>query len=186
MPLEREIKLRFDSADEARVRVRALGATPLRARRLQQDTLLDTPDRQLSARQSALRVRQESGHSVLTFKGPPQPGAMKLRDEHETVVGNGPVLMTILHALGLDVCFRYEKYREEFAAGDAVIAIDETPVGVFVEIEGSETAIHRIAGGLGKSPADYITASYRTLFVAHRAGTGVPGEHMVFPDSTRA
>ena len=44
MALEREIKLRFDSADEARTKILALGATPLHGRRLQEDALLDTDD----------------------------------------------------------------------------------------------------------------------------------------------
>ena len=47
MPLEREIKLRFDSAEEARTRILAFGATPLHGRRLQEDALLDTEDEML-------------------------------------------------------------------------------------------------------------------------------------------
>ena len=131
MPLEREIKLRFASADEARERILSpgVGATPLRGRRLQEDSLLDTADNRVYQRSSVLRVRTEGGKSLLTFKGPVQPGAMKLREEHETVVADGDTLLTILHELGLHVWFRYEKYREEFAAEDVVIAIDETPVG---------------------------------------------------------
>jgi adenylate cyclase, class 2 len=186
MPLEREIKLRFDSADDARIRVAAMGATPLRARRLQEDALLDTADGRLRDGRAALRIRCEGGHSLLTLKGPPQPGPMKLREEHETIVGDGQVLMTILQALGLRIWFRYEKYREEFVAEDVVIAIDETPVGVFVEIEGSEEHIVRTAQALGRGPADYITDSYRTLFVAHREQCGAHDEDMVFPDATGA
>jgi len=186
MALEREIKLRFDSADEARVRVQAMGATPLRCRRLQEDSLLDTPDGYLRNRRAALRVRHECGHSLLTFKGPPQAGPMKLREEHETPIGDGQVLMTILHALGFEVCFRYEKYREEFVVADVVIAIDETPVGVFVEIEGGEEDIGRTASALGRSALDYITDSYRTLFEAHRERCGAKDEDMVFPDPTEA
>ena len=41
--LEREVKLRFDSVEEAREAVQATGATPLRCRRLQEDALLDDP-----------------------------------------------------------------------------------------------------------------------------------------------
>ena len=63
---------------------------------------------------------------------------MKMRDEHETVVGDGEVLQRVLEELGLHVWFRYEKYREEYAAEDVTIALDETPVGTFVEIEGGE------------------------------------------------
>lgn len=180
MPIEREIKLRFDSADEARAKILALGATPLHGRRLQEDVLLDTEDELLRRQRSTLRVRSEGGKSLLTFKGPAMPGRVKLREEQETVVADGAALLSILEALGLHVWFRYEKYREEFSADDIVIAVDETPVGVFVEIEGGETAIHEAARCLGRLPSDYITDSYRFLFLQHRDANGLAGHDMVF------
>jgi len=180
--LEREIKLRFDSADLARRHVLspAIGATPLRSRRLQEDCLLDTTDHQLLERRSALRMRSENGKSLLTFKGPVQPGAMKLREEHETVVADGAVLLTILAELGLRVWFRYEKYREEFSAQEIVIAIDETPIGVFVEIEGSEQHIRSAAQALGKMPDDFVTASYRSLYLEYCREQGQLPADMLF------
>src|SRR5687767_14553964 len=151
MAIEREIKLRFASADEARERVLSIGATPLRGRRLQEDCLLDTENDVLYRRRCVLRVRCDGGKSILTFKGPVQPGPMKLREEHETVIADGETLLTILQELGLHIWFRYEKYREEFSAEDVIIAIDETPVGTFVEIEGGEEHIHQTAAALGKT-----------------------------------
>jgi adenylate cyclase class 2 len=180
MALEREIKLRFESAEEARTKILALGATPLHGRRLQEDALLDTEDEMLRRRRATLRVRSEGGKSLLTFKGPVLPGLIKIREEHETVVADGAALLTILESLGLHVWFRYEKYREEFSADDIVIAIDETPVGVFVEIEGGEDAIHAAACALGKCQDDYITDSYRFLFLQHRDANGLLDSHMVF------
>jgi adenylate cyclase class 2 len=180
MALEREIKLRFDSADDARSRILSTGATALRGRRLQEDSLLDTPDNQLFQRRSALRVRTEGGKSLLTFKGPVQPSAVKVREEHETVVGDGEVLLMILRELGWSVWFRYEKYREEFAAEDVVIAIDETPIGVFVEIEGSEDHIHLAAAALGRSRTDYVTASYRSLYLDFCRERGLEPGDMLF------
>ena len=180
MPLEREIKLRFDSADEAREKILALGAAPLLGRRLQEDCLFDTEDERLRRQRSTLRVRSEGGKSLLTFKGPAIPGLIKIREEYETVVADGAALQTILEELGLHVWFRYEKYREEFSNDDVVIALDETPVGVFVEIEGGEDAIHETARSLGCTPADYITDSYRFLFLQHRNANGLAGHDMVF------
>ena len=72
---------------------------PARARRLQEDCLLDTTDETLHHCRSVLRVRMESGKSLLTFKGPVQPSNMKLREELETVVGDGPLLLRILEEL---------------------------------------------------------------------------------------
>ena len=182
MALEREVKLRFESADVARQRILspALAATPLRGRRLQEDALLDTPDNQLFRRRSALRIRTEIGKSLLTFKGPVQPSAVKVREEYETVVGDGEVLLAILEELGWRVWFRYQKYREEFAAEDIVIAIDETPIGVFVEIEGSEDHIHRVAAALGRSPQDYVTGSYRSLYLDYCRDRGCEPGDMLF------
>jgi len=178
--LEQEIKLRFESAEAARAAVLAVGATPLHGRRLQEDCLLDTTNDDLRRRRSALRVRQDGGRSLLTFKGPVQPGTVKVREEIETVVGDGTVLMRILSELGFHVWFRYEKYREEFALDDCIIAIDETPVGVFVEIEGGDRGIAAAAHALGRSPDDYVLESYRGLFVRHCQEMGVTPTDMLF------
>jgi adenylate cyclase class 2 len=180
--VEREVKLRFQSPDEARAAVLAAGATPLRCRRLQEDALFDTEDESLRRRRCVLRVRIEAGKSLLTFKGPVQPGTMKIRDELETVVADGAVLRQVLEELGMHVWFRYEKYREEYAAEDVTIAIDETPVGTFVEIEGGEEGIEAMTRALGRSSADFILDSYRGLFIQHREKHGVDGPHMVFPE----
>jgi adenylate cyclase class 2 len=107
---------------------------------------------------------------------------MKLREELETVIGDGEVLQNVFEELGLHVWFRYEKYREEYAAEDVTIALDETPVGTFVEIEGGEQGIRMMTEALGRSAQDFILDSYRALFVTHRHDFGLPGEHMVFRD----
>jgi adenylate cyclase class 2 len=179
--LEREIKLRFDSAAAARAAVLAAGAAPARVRRLQEDCLLDTADNQLRQRRCGLRVRMESGKGLLTFKGPVQPSIEKVRPEIETVVGDGPLLIQILEELGFHVWFRYQKYREEFTLGDVIVAVDETPVGVFVEIEGG-AGIAAMAQALGRGPADYLLDSYRGLFVRHCEQLGTPPTDMLFDD----
>ena len=178
--LEREVKLSFESADAARDAVLAAGATPLHCRRLQEDALLDTAADALRGRACALRIRMENGKSRITFKGPVQDSPMKLRDEFETVVGDGVLLLRIFEELGYQVWFRYEKYREEFSHEDVIVAIDETPVGVFVEIEGSERGITAMAAAMGRGPADYILDSYRGLFLQRRDAFGLTGADMVF------
>lgn len=124
----------------------------------------------------------ESGKSLLTYKGPVQPSTMKLREELETVVADGPLLLQILEELGFRVWFRYQKYREEFALDDVIVAVDETPLGTFVEIEGGERGIGAIAGMLGRSPSDYVLDSYRGLFIRHCEEHGRPPTDMLFDD----
>jgi adenylate cyclase, class 2 len=181
--IEREVKLQFESPEAARAAILAAGATPLKCRRLQEDALLDTDDESLRRRGCALRIRTESGKSLLTLKGPVQSGSMKVRDEHETIIGDGAVLQRVFEELGLHVWFRYEKYREEYAAEEVTIALDETPVGTYVEIEGGEHGILALTAALGRAPADFILDSYRSLFIRHREALGLHGQDMIFAES---
>jgi adenylate cyclase class 2 len=180
--LEREIKLRFENAEDARAAILAAGGTPIRCRRLQEDCLLDTPSDRLRADGCVLRVRVESGRSLLTFKGPVQPGLTKARDELETVVGDGALVVRMLEELGFHVWFRYQKYREEFALDDVLVALDETPVGTFVEIEGGDRGIAETAGALGRGPTDYLLDSYRALYEVECEARGVEVTDMLFDD----
>ena len=180
MPVEREVKLRFDSPAAARAALGALGAHPLRARRLQDDLLLDTEDGRLQRAGCALRVRRDGDRSAVTWKGPVTAGPMKLREEIETSVAYADEAQRILGALGFAPRFRYQKFREELSLEGLIVAIDETPVGTFVELEGEEAAIASVAGRLGRGPADYVLASYRSLFLEYRQARGGHGADMVF------
>ncbi|MPY90969.1 MAG: CYTH domain-containing protein [Luteitalea sp.] len=179
-PVEREIKLRFASADAARRAVEASGATLLRGRRLQEDTLLDTSEHALRQGGCTLRIRLEGAEGFVTFKGPVQPATMKVREEMETSVGDGRTMLELFERLGFTPSIRYQKYREEFSAPGVVVAIDETPAGVFVELEGDEQGIARMASALGCSERDYIRASYLTLFQAHHEASGLPSPDVPF------
>jgi adenylate cyclase, class 2 len=181
-PLECEIKLRFASPEAARAAVAATGAAALRPRRLQSDILFDTEQRMLSARSQVLRVRIEGEHSYVTFKSPAEHPTLKLREELETGVADGECLVAILERSGFRTWFRYQKYREEFALGDSVVAVDETPVGTFIEIEGSDRGIAAAALALGRGPGDYILDSYRSLFVRFCQERGTPIGDMVFAE----
>jgi adenylate cyclase class 2 len=189
--LEREVKLFFPTAAAAREAVLALGATPAHARRLQDDSLYDTADDTLRKQGCIIRVRTErwddgSETTRLTVKGPVQPGEMKVREEHETRVEHAPALQEAFRVLGLRPWFRYQKVREEFSTPGLVVAIDETPVGIYVELEGDADAIHAAASALGRTPADFILDSYYRLFMKRRDELRLSGSDMVFASSPEA
>jgi len=141
----------------------------------------------LRARRAVVRLRREPDRAFLTFKGPVHPGTMKIREEQETEVGDAEVLRRVLRELGLHAWFRYQKFREEFQAPGVIIAIDETPVGTYLEIEGSEEGILTAADALGCSPADFILDSYRGLFVAFAQIHHITARDMLFAgDATGA
>ena len=105
---------------------------------------------------------------------------MKVREEIETSIGDADAVMAVLAQLGFGVWFRYEKYREEYAGDDVTVALDETPVGTFVELEGGEAAIHEWTRALGRTEADYVRDSYRGLFLQHKDKYGYETPHMFF------
>jgi adenylate cyclase class 2 len=186
--LEREVKIRFADPDLARAALAGIGAVPVRPRRLQDDTLFDSPDGALRAKRAVVRLRCEPDRAFVTYKGPVQPGPMKMREEQETEVGDAEVIRRVLRELGFVPWFRYQKFREEYEAPGVVIALDETPVGTYLEIEGSEEGILTAADALGCSPADFILNSYRGLFVAFVQANNLTARDMLFDaaDPSRA
>tara|TARA_Y100000588_G_C14117134_1_gene865681 strand:+ start:215 stop:787 length:573 start_codon:yes stop_codon:yes gene_type:complete len=164
--IEREIKLHFNSVKEARAAVLAVGAKLNRTRQFQDDRLFDWPDGRLEKDHCALRVRNYGNTSYLTFKGPPLAKTIKAREELETTVDNASLLIVLLKRLGLEVRFRYQKYREEYKYQGVTLTIDETPIGTYVEIEGTEYEIFQAAKKMGRTKNDYILDSYHALFVS--------------------
>jgi adenylate cyclase class 2 len=161
--LEQEVKLRFASLEAARQAVHTAGGRLVRARRLQQDRFLDTAARALSEQRLALRLRREPDSATLTYKGAPQGGPVKSREEIETTVADADALELVFSRLGYVERWRFEKYREDYAIGGARVFVDDSSVGVFIEIEATPEQIKKTAALLGKSPADYVLSSYRSL-----------------------
>jgi adenylate cyclase, class 2 len=165
--VESEIKLRAADVEVARDALRRLGASLVRPRHFEENVLFDDERHALRAGGKLLRLRRAAGAAVLTFKAPSQavPG-IKTREEVESGVEDPDALRAILEGVGLRPVFRYQKYREGYAWRDAEIVLDETPVGIYLEIEGPASTIQAAAEALGYQPADYISESYAGLFLA--------------------
>ncbi len=185
---EIEIKLAIEDPRGVRRRLRAAGFHVYRPRVFESNTVFDTPDLKLRTAASLLRVRRAGLKSTLTFKGPPVPSKHKNREELEVEISDAGLMSAILEKLGLRPVFRYEKYRTEFRrpASSGTVTLDETPIGWYVELEGSERWIDRTARTLGFPEADYITASYGTLFQEWRARHKSKPADMVFGPRKRS
>ena len=198
---EIEIKLRIGDRRGFLRQLTRLKAKLTRARMHEMNTLYDTGDGQLARQGQMLRLRVErpagrtrsagrrtksakdrpASTGVLTFKGP-ESGAetnnsepYKVREEHELCISNPEEMSKIFEALGLRPCFRYEKFRTTFSLPGMArlkLTLDETPIGLFVELEGERGEIDRAAGMMGFARSDYINKSYGALFLEERGLAG--------------
>lgn len=181
--VETEIKLRLPDAMTGRRLLRKAGFRVRHRRKFESNWIYDTEDGLLRRRGEVLRLRVSGGTGLITFKGRTKPGRHKSREELETRVADPLVIDEILRRLGLQVVFRYEKYRTEYSTGQGtgVATLDETPIGVFFEIEGNPAWIDRTTKRLGFNLSDYITASYGRLYAGFRRERGLRSTNMVFP-----
>ena len=167
---EVEVKLAVPDAESALQNIRRAGFNVIAARVLEQNFVLDTPSATLRKQGLLLRVRRAGDLVTCTFKGHEIPGPHKRREEREFRASDFDEALALFHGLGYAPTFRYEKYRTEFArTGEpGHVTLDETPVGVLLELEGPADWIDRTAKELGFTPGDYILKSYGRLYAEWR------------------
>jgi adenylate cyclase class 2 len=181
--IETEIKLKVGDTRETAARIEATGARLRHPRELEDNQLYDFPDHRLMERGAMLRVRILERQTLLTYKDRARiEDGVKSRREIESTLPSGEAgpLAAILGSIGLEPLFRYQKYRTTWEEGDLLITLDETPIGAFIELEGARTLIDRMASRLGFQIEEYISASYRDLYVHFLADRQGPLDRMLF------
>ena len=177
---ETEIKLRVRDAASGRSLLRRAGFRLSRRRVHEANMVYDREERGLLGAGCLLRLRTAGRISTATFKGPPEQGRHKTREELELTVSDAAAMAAIFERLGFHAVFRYEKYRTEFRLNGGMAMVDETPVGVFLELEGPEEWIDRTAEAMGFAADEFITASYGGLWMDYCSRAGRPPCDMVF------
>jgi adenylate cyclase class 2 len=181
-PLEVEIKLAAASARKARSVLCGHGFEVIRPRVFESNVVLDDARRSLRARGLLLRVRRAGKIFTCTYKGLEMSGPHKRREEREFAVSDFDVCLAVFGALGYRESFRYEKYRTEFArpgeSGHATL--DETPIGVYIELEGPARWIDRTAREIRYPRETWITASYAALYAEWCETQGIKPSNMTF------
>ena len=186
-----EIELKFPVADVRafRTAVEALGFTLVTERTFESNTLYDTEDRQLRERRQILRLREYGDRRTLTHKRQPEGEAdtrYKTRIETESSVEDCAAIAEVFAHMGYVPAFRYEKYRTEWVApagGDGKLVLDETPIGVWAELEGEPEWIDAMLERLGVAPEQCLTDSYGKLFLRWKEESGSPAEHLTFEEA---
>jgi adenylate cyclase, class 2 len=193
--IETEIKLRWNGdAPSAREHIEAHGFRAIGLRLLEADQLFDRAliesedSGELRAKGQVLRLRLSDGIATVTYKGPvAASGPYKSREEIEFVVDDPGALEIVLARLGYRRAFRYEKYRTKFSnvsesrgEEQGIVTLDETPIGVFMELEGPEYWITSTAAKLGYTASQYISASYAALYREFCVANQNIAKNMVF------
>lgn len=184
---EIELKFPVDDVVGFRTLVGELGFWMETERTLECNTLYDTPERSLRARKQILRLRSYGKRCVLTHKRKADVGdagaRYKTRIETESEVEDCAAIAEVFHQMGYEPVFRYEKYRTEWGSeGGGHLVLDETPIGVWAELEGAPEWIDAMLERLGVAAEICLTDSYGTLFLDWKAKTGAMAENMTFAE----
>ena len=207
---EIEIKLCVRDIAAIRRRLGQLGAHKIVPRTFESNILYDTRQNDLRRRGHILRIRIEqparklgnqppnqNAPAILTYKAPSQSRRkrgeaalkstirrqFKVRDEAEVSLASASQMAGILLGLGFYPVFRYEKIRTTYALPKErglKIELDETPIGIYLELEGPVPAIHRAASLLGYVRADYRRDTYGSLYLAECRRRGRKPGNMIF------
>lgn len=179
MSVERELKFAIAEHDSLRRLLIEIGGHNLSAAALEDNWVFDRDGEQRDGG-TLLRLRTDGQGSRLTWKGPTEwQEKVKVRVEHEVEVADAEATRAILEALGYGVIRHYQKVREEWRLEDTVLALDQTPIGLFVEIEGEEP--EKVALRCGLDPASAESRSYLRLYADYRRQHPDSPAEMVFP-----
>ena len=212
---EIEIKLRVPDVAALRSRLKHLRAREISPRTYESNTLYDTPRQDLRRRGQLIRIRIEQPASsfgkrrpnenvpaILTYKGPSLQSRnairadrqtkilshFKIKEEAEVSVAGVDEMAGILRALGLHPVFRYEKFRTTYSLPGlrgVKLELDETPIGIYLELEGPVAGIDRGARLLGYDHKDYMTDTYGSLYLADCRRRGRKPGDMLFPPTKK-
>jgi len=176
--VEIEAKFYIQNPAAFREHLESLGAERISERILERNWRFDTPDRQLTTKGEVLRIREDHRYR-LTYKRP-MSGTLERR-EIEIEVNDSIKTQLFLEALGFEVFYLYEKYRETYELGMVEIVLDEVPYGSFIEIEGSSIeSIHETAKKLGIAWNRRVTSTYLGLFEYLREKFKLPFSNATF------
>lgn len=140
-PLEAECKFRVDDARLLEERLESVRATFI-GTESHCDTYLRHPSRDFRQTDEALRIREIDGQPHITYKGPRQPGPIKIRPEIELplVPNTADSWLQIWGHLGFRIAAKVEKIRSIYEVvhdgRKLTVTIDRvSQLGVFAEIE---------------------------------------------------
>jgi adenylate cyclase class 2 len=161
-----EIEAKFPRPDLESLRkwVVQLGGQTTRRRVFERNLRFDTHDGRLRAHKEILRLRHDL-ETVLSYKQ--QGESFEQRREIEVRAQDPEGVRALLEALGFEVAFIYEKYRQVLVLDGAEVMLDELPFGNFVEVEAADLEqVRHTCNRLEMDWGKRLRANYQMLFEA--------------------
>jgi len=198
--LETEVKIRIANGPYVYSKIMELAKSVVPLIRFEDDALYDFEDRRLFRSGSIFRLRisskaardgagifsveGEKPEYILTWKGPADTSkGYKELEELGFNVNEPASMFRMLESLGLMPVFRYQKFRALFDLHNIKITYDETPMGLFMELEGGGSVIDETAMRLGFTGSDFINQDYYQLWKAYCRDSNLPKGDMLFKET---
>ncbi len=165
MPIETEIKFFVEDFSQIHERINSLGYS-CSDWYFEQNLVFDYESGALRQKDILLRIRRGLADKV-TLKLPADEINLtyKQREELESELADPGAMEKIFNCLGLQVWFRYEKFRRTCRLDEIKVCLDILPFGYYVELEGMEHKLNRAAEELG---IEYEQSSIKTYHELHQ------------------
>ncbi|HLA94707.1 MAG TPA: class IV adenylate cyclase [Pyrinomonadaceae bacterium] len=159
--IEKKYRLTVQDRESVQIELKECGAVFVR-REFEENIIYSGPT--LRENGAIIRIRKIGERTILTYKRRVENNFdVKQQIEHETVVANAEAMESIIAELGLTPALIYEKYRDTWTFRSVEVVIDELPFGLFMEIEGSITAIKEAEIFLGIEELETVHETYPRL-----------------------
>lgn len=117
---------------------------------------------------ATLRLRKIGDFTVLTYKEKIKTDdAAKHKLEYETSVSDVEATEKIIERLGYRLTAVYEKRRKSWKLDDVEVVLDELPFGLYMEIEGTISAIEKAEKKLGLKEIEREPRGYPRLTIKY-------------------
>ena len=175
---EIEVKFKIQKPEDLVKLLKKLKAD-FKGKAFERTVRFDTPNFALEKEGKFLRLR--SGFkNVITFKAKIENAKFQEREEIELEVQDQERMGLILNKLGLTENKIMEKYRQKWNLDNTEIVIDKLPMGDFIEIEGSESAIRKVIIKFGLDFRDSIAKTYWDIWADYCKENKINEENIVF------
>jgi adenylate cyclase class 2 len=133
--LEIEVKAKLRNPKATRAKLLELGAEHVKTK-VQVDTYYNHPLRDFVSTDEALRLREEDGRVILTYKGPKLDEITKTREEEKVEVSDMRAANAVLERLGFERVITLKKRRRHYVLQGMKIMLDEVEgLGDYIEVE---------------------------------------------------